>query len=381
MEKGNNPPSQEPLESSLEGRPLQKENIQEDQEFYSDREEDSGLGRPKLLPIQIEPEDTRKGRKKGKRKREAKKKLEEPLFDSAKKNKTSILKYGDLILFGLMCLSILGILLLSQLLLAIQSIQNLPFWARYLAYSAFGIMGGIVLIGGLKFFLLYIRIPKNRQISLAELETLKERSELRIKAITKMEEARMSLAKYLENYKYTLEELREMGFSEEKGVKLLKARESLLSLAQDMDMDTPTWLKEFQSQFQKLLVQNARQQVTSYAKVVAIKTGINPNSFIDLCIVLYYSFQMTHHLCRIFQLRLGRLGTAYLLGKIFLHAYIASHLEETLEDLSEALIADIKNRPILKHFVGKAGEALANGMIIRRLGRVTIRQLSPLSEE
>lgn len=360
----------------------QKENPEKStdpSEESGDRSEDSGLGRPKLAPKEILPPEKTKKKKPEKPFPEE---LEPPQKAATKSRGLRIPGFVhsfNVILFIAMVFSILGILLLTQLLSAIQMVSHLPLPAQYIAYTAFGLMTFVVLIALLRFTWLYIRIPANRQISLGEFDPIEGRNQLRSVVIGRMEESRTQLKKYLEKYNLIPEDLQELGFQPEEIAQLIKKKDRLLALSEDIDTDTRSWIGEFKEDFQGVLDKASKRKIFTCAKITAIKTGINPNSFIDLTIVLYYSFQMVSDLCRIYNLRLGTLGTYYLLGKIFLHAYIASGLEETFEDLSEAMISDLKSRPILKHFIGKSAEALANGMIIRRLGRVTMKQLCPVA--
>jgi len=144
--------------------------------------------------------------------------------------------------------------------------------------------------------------------------------------------------------------------------------------------------------FQAELESAARRRVVRAARLVAAKTAVTPRS-IDTAIVLHAALAMVGDLCRIFQLRLGTLGTAVVLGRAFALAYLSGQLQQATETLTRDAAADGAGQLLhgLPEGIGQVGsklagalapkvaEGTANGILLWRLGAATIRLLRPVA--
>ena len=76
------------------------------------------------------------------------------------------------------------------------------------------------------------------------------------------------------------------------------------------------WLDAYRSGFQKILDKAAERIVADHALFAAVGTATSPFPLLDACIVLSVASSMTRNLSLVYNLRLNRLGTWMLLGKI-----------------------------------------------------------------
>jgi uncharacterized membrane protein YcjF (UPF0283 family) len=117
-----------------------------------------------------------------------------------------------------------------------------------------------------------------------------------------------------------------MGLSEEKVSQLERVRAELIDMTRYASNDA--WFALFQERFQAVLDEVAEARVAYYARRVAISTAISPNALVDTLLTSYCGFMMLADLCRIYNLRVGSIGTIVLLGHVFLNAYVAGQLDD-----------------------------------------------------
>ena len=99
---------------------------------------------------------------------------------------------------------------------------------------------------------------------------------------------------------------------------------------------TDQWFVGYRVGFQRPLDQVAGRRVGYYAKRVALMTATLPTHFIDALVTGYGGLAMLTDLCRLYNLRVGRLGTAVLLARVFTNAYLAGRLQESEAQFSRA---------------------------------------------
>ena len=104
---------------------------------------------------------------------------------------------------------------------------------------------------------------------------------------------------------------------------------------------------------------------------------------------------MLSDLCRVYNLRAGRAGTAVLLGRVFFNAYLAgqgTEWEKLAEDQYDQLFAEAMNvvgvgvsSNMVGKLLGKVGAKATTGYLNRilliRLGRYSSRLLRPVTRE
>lgn len=299
---------------------------------------------------------------------------EESLRDSefAWLTKLWLLATGRGVVAGLALMTgILGFYLVSRVIELYASIAALDAWAAWVAVVLLGLCVLAVLSGMAYFFFVYLRLRANRQIQLAELEQLDRRTERR------GEQSLDEIRGYLESYPLGDSPETAKLFDADTRRRLEEARERLLNHWWDRLKSSPVdWVHRYVEGFQSILDEQAEQWVGQVARLVAFKTAISPHPLLDLTIVLFWSFRLLGDLCRIYQLRIGRLGTAALLVRIFFNAYVAARLDEWEEHVEDGLDQALENLPLpdlAQTLVGrigaKSGTGLANYFLIRRLGK------------
>ncbi len=278
---------------------------------------------------------------------------------------------------------VLGLYLTAQVTALYATIASLPVLEAWLAVSALSLCA-VAVVGGFGYFLLgYLRMRKNRQVHLRQLQVLDDRADLR-KASAR--EAMELLRAYLETFPLDQRQTGTKLWDESEQRKLVEAREKLLGVWWQRRAQSPDdWLKRFVDEFQTTLDAAASRKTNQIASLAAFKTAVSPNPLVDTAIMLFWSFKMLGDLCRVYNLRVGAIGTMFLLTRVFFSAYIAGRLDEFEEHAEESLDNVLDQLPVAdmaKTIVGKvavrAGAGLANYFLIKRLGNRAIRMLRPV---
>lgn len=279
----------------------------------------------------------------------------------------------------------------SQVVQLLVSIQALPTLPRYAGYSLLSILVLMLVFVFARLALAVMRLRQNRQLSLSHLRALDARQELRELARERRQTATNELRLWLKEYPLDDSHRQFLGLcgvSKVEVDQLTKVRKDLLVERQLGGSDS--WISKFVEQFQSQLDAAADRVVRDYMESVALKTAVSPNPLIDTVVVIYSGFGMLTSLCLIYNLRVSWLSLLRFAGLVFTQAYLAGRLEELpVEDwLSDAINKALStvskaNIPFLGNFVGSlAGpgiQGVANGMLIRRLGRHASRLLRPIA--
>ena len=292
----------------------------------------------------------------------------------------------------------------------IATIASLPVWLSAPAVVGLAVLVGLIVYVLFRIAWLYTRLRPNQQIRLPDLEKLRGHGRLRsgVRESSRrqaMRAIRARLTPYVRDYK--VRRLRSLSTTTPVSATKITAKDGptisvLLTeneikgldrtlrrlIEPDRVNDSRHWVDVYRTEFQSPLDRAARKRVDQCAKYVAWKTAISPNPLVDTLVTLYWSFQMFRDLCVIYNLRVGAVGTATLLWRVFLGAYIAGRLDELEEhaadgadavfdsfgDVFPNLAKDIAGKTLAK---GAAG--FANYLLIRRLGARAIRMLQPLA--
>jgi uncharacterized membrane protein YcjF (UPF0283 family) len=296
------------------------------------------------------------------------------------------------VLVGLAAL--LGLFLFAQVTSTLAALATLPAWARYGGWAVLAVLTGIVLFTICRFVVFYLRLKPNQPIRLQSLERLAERTQLRWLVEQKKGEARERLMAYLQGYPLAdagdRVALAGLGLGEEQLQNLERARAALLDL--DHFANSDDWFVAVRTRFQGPLDAAAEARVRYFSVRIGLMTAVAPNALVDTLLTLYCSFMMLADLCRIYNLRVGQLGTAVLLARAFFNAYLAGQLTE-FHSVTEAGIQELMAHTGL-HFgslakdaavakvVGKVGTRFASGLLncflLQRLGRYAARLLKPV---
>jgi uncharacterized membrane protein YcjF (UPF0283 family) len=249
----------------------------------------------------------------------------------------------------------------------------------------------------LRFLFLYFRLRENRQLRIRGIEELSRRTKLRWLAAAKTAEARRKVEDYLKAFPLHTEKdrraLRGLGVTDEVAARLVGVRNELLD--PDKFASTEQWFARFRDGFQGELDAVADARIRYWASRVWVVTAIAPNAAVDSGAALYYTFSMLTDLCRVYNLRAGRTGTAVLLGRVFFNAYLAgqgTEWEKLAEDQYDQMFAEAMNvvgigvsANVVGKLLGKVGAKATTGylnrILLARLGRYSVRLLRPVAKE
>ena len=285
--------------------------------------------------------------------------------------------------WGLTAISVVLILLLvGQVTNFLSRFNALPTWSQWVVGALLAVVGVIIVVLVFKLFLLSVKLKKNEQINFAVIKALSEREALRGLAHARQLEAVTRLKKNLQGFPVDKEEaFMALGMNRNSFYELTKTRKRLLDPAENLSPDK--WLDAFRAGFQLALDETAVNVYKSYAKKVALKTAISPLPILDTAIVLALSLSMVRDLMTLYNLKLGTMSAGYILFHAIGQAYIAGEIQELTESFADSLndlVVDHMGQvatTVSKVVGAKAGEGVANGLMMYRLGRATTRLLQP----
>lgn len=284
----------------------------------------------------------------------------------------------------------LGLFLYSQTLSILANLATQPDWIQYVGYAGLALCGGAVLFAMTRLMIVYVKLRRNRQLRIAGLEELHQRTRLRWLAHAKAAQARDLLSRYIREFPLHTDKQRKnllaMGFTDDGLIALAKASAELLDPAKFSS--TPEWFERFRVGYQTQLDVAAEIRVKYWARRSGLTTAVSPNGLIDSAASLYFGFAMLTDLCKIYNLRAGRTGTAVLLGRVFFNSYLAGQLNEW-EKITEEQLNQLVNAggPLYEltasRVFSKAGAKVTSGILnyylLNRLGKFACRLLRPVA--
>ncbi len=291
----------------------------------------------------------------------------------------------------------LGLFLYSQTLGILANLAAQPPAIAYPGYVALAIFALAVVAAVGRLVLLYARLTLNRQVRIRGLEELHSRTRLRWLAAAKSAEAKTRLEDYLRAFPIDTEKdrktLARVGVTPELAAELALVRVELLDPARFAS--TVEWFDRFRDGFQARLDTAADTRISYWSNRAMVVTAVSPNGLVDSLSTTYFGFAMLADLCRIYNLRAGRTGTAVLLGRVFFNAYLAGQLndfeklaEEQYDHLFEQgmqVVGIGVSANVATKFLGKVGAKATTGYLNRvmlaRLGRYSCRLLRPVSRD
>jgi putative membrane protein len=290
-----------------------------------------------------------------------------------------------------------GLFVFNQVLSVLNTLAAQPPWAQYAGYGGLVLLGGCVLFAALRLAVLYARLRRNRQLRIRGLEELARRTRLRWLAAAKSAEAKEQAERYLREYPLDSEKdrraLARLGLTDDAQMRLVRVREELLDPGRFAS--TAQWFTRFRDGFQAELDAAADARVRYWASRIWVITAVAPNAVVDTGATLFYTFSMLADLCRVYNLRAGRTGTAVLLGRVFFNAYLAgqgTEWEKLAEDQYDQLFHEAMGvvgmgvgANVAGKLLGKVGAKATTGYLNRvlliRLGRYAVRLLRPVSRD
>lgn len=295
----------------------------------------------------------------------------------------------------------LALFVYSQSLQVLANLVTQPVWVQWVGYVALALFGGAVLYAAGRFVLVYVRVRRNRQLRVAGLEELHQRTRLRWLAHAKAAEARTRLEQYLREFPIgtpkQLKKLAAVGLNPDRIAELERVRTELLDTARFTG--TADWFDRFRTGFQAVLDAAANDRIGYWARRSGVTTALAPNAMVDSAATLYFGFALLADMCTVYNLRTGKTGTAVLLGRVFFNSYLSGQLNEweklTEQQLNTLLTSMGHVGPIaatmggfspllgpLTSVLSKAGakgtSGLLNSLLLSRLGQYGCRLLRPV---
>lgn len=361
--------------------------------------EGEGAAVPRQSPVfvrAVTPEDEERHRRAQQEEEEAEARRieEEHASDATLLNLPALVAHPLLfaVLVGLAAL--LGLFVFGQIAVVLTSFAALPPVLYWLGCTALAVLFAGVLFAAGRVLLFYLSLPASKPVRLAGLAALSQRTHLRWLVLRKKTEAKAHLEAYLTAY--PLEKLGDrkrlatVGVSEKVLSALETGRRDLLDGNRFSGCDD--WFVLFRERFQTPLDGVAAERIACYARRAGVLTAVSPNTLIDTLVTAYCGFCMLGDLCRVYHLRVGRMGTAVLLARIFFNAYLAGQLNEW-EDVTGAGIENVMTESGLHlgsvaadataaKVLGKVGARAASGalnyFLLKRLGQYAVRLLRPV---
>jgi len=283
------------------------------------------------------------------------------------------------------CLAGLTLLVLVQLLSLVRQLRELPPWLSTPAFVAAGILILLMVFAAGRLLLSYARMRANSKVTLRALKELDARGHLRQQASAGLMQARTELQRYIRehplNGRKGATELLRLGFD---AAQVKALNEGAQWLLHEELTTCDGWFRECDLRFLRLLDDGAKRRINRYAVSVGWKTAAVPTGFADTSIVLYNTYLMIGDLCRIYNLRANAIGTLAIMVRVMINAFAAGHMETWSESAVNTFFGEAVHGGagalvgVAKGLLSRAAEGAANGLLFRRLGLATIRQLRPV---
>jgi len=292
-----------------------------------------------------------------------------------------------LVAFFVLCVTIIFIIILSELFKFIQAVQSAPYPFQVI---------GVVVVSGLavafvwavaRLVMTYRRFVISPQVQLDQIYDPYSRAIIR-----------EQVAK--EGYQALVTLIREYPIQDPKQIKLLrmagmtKAEEvtfkSNIAYLKESESDSAgrsKWIEDCDSLFVKKIDDFASQRVSDYSKRVGIKTALCPTGFLDALIVIVNSLLLVEELCRLYNVRANWRNSAFLAARLVFNTFISAKLERGLDNTTNsfseelALASTSLGSAFSKLFLGvgkRMVEGAFNYFLINRLGHATMRYLRPI---
>lgn len=282
-----------------------------------------------------------------------------------------------------------GVLLLFLAVQLLSAINLLATWStvsQWFGYIGIGIIAVSVVAAMVYLVYRYLRLRQSPLISLAMLADLQERHDMQQAALQKAADAQQRLESFLRDYPLdNNRSLLRLGFTDESNIRILKdQRDRLCAGPRGSDM---MWLDELDRRFLSILDEVSIRRIKRYARQVGIKTAVAPTGFVDAAIVSINAYLLIGDLCQIYNVRASRWSTLMILLHIFVNTVSAAEMEDLTDAMGDGLADAVRDNigevaTIATQFVGKRiAEGVANGVLLSRLGHVTMRSIRPIRLE
>jgi uncharacterized membrane protein YcjF (UPF0283 family) len=224
---------------------------------------------------------------------------------------------------SLLLISMMGIWLLSTTIGLIASLATLPGWVAYPLTAILIVLLGIVFyVLGLAIYK-YCSVPYTPQLKLEQIR----------KAQVEGHNAYSTARDYLENH------LRAINASDKGYFSVLKQMDlkeiecdqfehDLKALLNNRRIEGKAWLHEYQDNIQSVVDGLALRRIRKCATTVGLKTAISPWKAVDLMAVFYNNTILVKDLCLLANRRVSNLQSLSILTRVGFNMYVASEAQE-----------------------------------------------------
>jgi uncharacterized membrane protein YcjF (UPF0283 family) len=290
------------------------------------------------------------------------------------------------ILILLTCLILLAVG--AQVLTLVTQLAMVTGGVRLIGYAATGILVALSLWAIVRLVNLYFRLRSSEPISLRDLTELRQRARLRSEGLRRDREACRKLAPLLEAYplggRRDKAQLLKLGATPQQIEELTRSRRWLLANGRGT---SEGWFENFNRKFLHHLDEIADQRISVYAKRLVLRTGAAHQRTIDTMIVMTNAY-----------LRAGKWGTARILGHVFVNTFAASRVDQWSDAMADhaanlisqhlphaanaaSQLAESAGVGMVAKLAPRIASGAANGMLLYRLGKTTVRELRPVQEK
>jgi putative membrane protein len=285
---------------------------------------------------------------------------------------------------------VLALIVATQAVLLFNQVALLPAVARPFGYTLLAILAAVLAWCGLRFTWRYLRLRVSPTLDINLARDLRRLDEARREMRGhRAAQAREILAGLLDEYPVErprdIRELRQVGFTRVEIETIGGARFHLGG--RGAPADDPEWLAMYESDFLATLDAVADRQVKQYYTRVLAFTAASPRGGLDTAIVLWCSYQMVSDLCRIYNVRAGRWGTAVILGHLVANVLAArgvhSAADSAAGSLSDAAHQHLSQTAaaaagIAAKLIGRVAEGGVNCLLMYRLSVLARDYLRPI---
>ncbi len=363
------------IESSDNNQPsIETTHVEKNQAPNSGRGRDNTLGRPIQKPKEMELSNVSLA---DLEREEMEAEAEEVFYQPIK---LPIAWLSGVWLIVLLFSGVIGWFVFAQIMSTVQTILQLPLVIQAISWLLVAFFSFIIIYPLTKLLIAYRRLKPVKQIKMTKVTT-------RNLSANQLNAAKQNIVQYLQDYPLDesefYQQLKKLGLSKKEQQKLLACKNQLL----DSDLKTtPAWLQSFEQDFLKPLDKVIHARIQHYAKLLALKTALSPNALIDMAVVLYNGFSLLREICLLYQVRVGRFGTLYLLGLVIFQSYVAGQIEQNMggvenwiEDMLQNTVLGATGAKVASIAGAKASEAAVHYFFLRRIGKSMMLRLRPLS--
>jgi len=276
-------------------------------------------------------------------------------------------------------------LIAAQALHLIEVIARLPAVFRWIAWAGMGILLTACALAFIYLLFTLFKFKASPALTLPRAEFIEVKYTKKMQR--KCQALKSEMVEYLKAYPVgaagDTRKLRKLGVSEEDIQSLHKAQYDVLHYDKSSEQD---WLRRFDAVFLSRLDTVAARRINRYSVDTGIKTAVFPINFINAAVVLINSYLMVGDLCKIYRLRSGLGFISIIFGWSFFHTLAATQLgdltEEGAEYLMEEIAPELESGAVHilgKKFAPRLSEGVINGLILRMLGKQTMKRLKPLN--